>query len=225
MNTYFDIETVPGQPELEHKLLISETIQAPAQMKKAETISDWHEGKGKYAGEKDKSIEDKYRSQSFDAAYGEIITMAFAVDDGEVLSFQREVDEEEAKMIHQFIIALEGQLAGRPPMFIGHFVAGFDMRFLFRRCVILGVNPPFSLKFDGRHGKDYFDNMIAWCGYKEKISQDNLAKALGLKGKPSDIDGSKVWDFAKEGRIDEIAAYNRDDVEQCRAIHKRITFS
>jgi len=224
MNTFFDIETVPGQPEESHKALIANTIEAPTAMKKSDTIRAWHDGEGKYAGARDKAIEDEYRKQSFDAAYGGIITMAFATEDAEVVSFQRELDGCEITMINDFFHDLVNSLDGRPPMFVGHFVAGFDMRFLFRRCVILGVRPPFSIKFDGRHGTDYFDNMIAWCGYKEKISQDNLSKALGLKGKPSDIDGSKVWDFAKEGRIDEIAAYNRDDVEQCRAIYKRIKF-
>jgi len=193
-------------------------------MKKAETISDWHEGNGKYAGEKDKAIEKKYRDQSFDAAYGEIITMSFAVEDGGIISVERNIGESEAMMIESFFSALMSCLNGRPPIFVGHRVAGFDMRFLFRRCVILGIKPPFPIKFDGRHGTDYFDNMIAWCGYKDTIKQDNLAKALGLKGKPNNIDGSRVWDFAKEGRIGEIAEYNRDDVSQVRLIYKKLKF-
>ena len=56
------------------------------------------------------------------------------------------------------------------------------------------------------------------------MSQDNLCKALGIKGKPDDIDGSKVWDFYKAGKIDEIEDYNRDDVDKVRQIYNRINF-
>jgi len=224
MNVFFDIETIPGQPEEQHRAIIANSIQAPAQMKKVDTISDWHNGEGKYAGEKEKAIESEYRRQSFDGSKGEIISLAFAVEDGDIFSFHRGLDESESILLTKFYGYLDDILKGRPPFFIGHRVAGFDMRFLFHRSVILGVRPPFDINFSGRHGKDYFDNMIAWAGYKDTISQDNLAKALGLKGKPDSIDGSKVWDFAKEGRIEEIAEYNRDDVDQVRQIFNRITF-
>lgn len=227
METYFDIETIPGQPESEHKAIIAETITPPAAMKQPKTIADWHNGEGKYKGAKEVAIKKAYRDQSFDGAKGEIITMAFAVEtykEINVRKFQRNIGESEKEMISDFFACLTDDLNGRPGLFIGHRVAAFDMRFLFRRCVILGIKPPFKIKFDGRQGVDYYDNMIGWCGYKDTISQDSLAKCLGLKGKPGHIDGSKVWDYAKEGRIDEIAEYNADDVEQCREIYKRITF-
>lgn len=65
--------------------------------------------------------------------------------------------------------------------------------------------------------------MIAWAGYKDRISQDALCQALGIEGKPDGIDGSKVWDFFKEGRIEEIKAYNIDDVLKVRKIYNRIS--
>ena len=113
---------------------------------------------------------------------------------------------------------------GRPPFFIGHYIGGFDLKFILHRCIILGVEPPFGIPAHGRHGKDFYDTMIAWAGSKGRISQDNLCKVLGIEGKPHDIDGSKVWGFVKEGRIDEVVEYNKDDVEKNRKIYNRLNF-
>ena len=43
-NIFIDIETIPEQPEEAVKARIAETIKAPATMKKAETIAEWHNG-------------------------------------------------------------------------------------------------------------------------------------------------------------------------------------
>ena len=77
MNVFLDIETIPEQPEESVKTEIAKTIEAPAQMKKAETIAEWHNGAGKYAGVKDAAIEKAYRDTSFDGAKGEICTMSW----------------------------------------------------------------------------------------------------------------------------------------------------
>ena len=61
MNVFLDIETIPEQPEESAKALIAETIEAPAAMKKPETIKAWHDGEGKYEGVKEKAIDDAYR--------------------------------------------------------------------------------------------------------------------------------------------------------------------
>jgi hypothetical protein len=228
MNTYIDIESIPEQPEFESKRAIAETISHPAAMKKAETIREWNEGLGKYAGEKEAAIDKAYRSTSFNGAKGQICSISFAVADREIISFT-DRDGEKA-LLSSFVEALmkELDIAGhgqRPPFFIGHYLSGFDLKFLFHRLVINGIQTAFDLHFNGRHDQHYYDTMIAWAGYKDRISQDNLCKALGIEGKPDGIDGSKVWDFYKEGRIDEIEEYNRDDVDKVRQIHKRLTFS
>ena len=222
-NTFFDIETIPEQPEEEAKARIAETIQAPAAMKKPETIEEWHHGRGKYAGVKEAAIEKAYRDTSFDAAKGQICSIAFAVGDNPVMSMSTDkgCDHDLVKL---FFEALVSQLKDRPPFFIGHYVGGFDLKFLFRRAVILGIKPPFNLPFDGRHGQHFYDTSQAWCGFKDRISQDNLCKALGIEGKPSDIDGSKVWDAYKAGGIGRIEEYNRDDVTKNRMIYKRLNF-
>ncbi|MBV1929828.1 MAG: hypothetical protein KUG81_10005 [Gammaproteobacteria bacterium] len=223
-NVYLDIETIPAQPEDEAKALIAETISAPATMKKQETVDDWHSGAGKYAGVKEAAIEEAYRKTSLDGAKGQICSIAFAIEDQDVVVDATDSGDDSALLV-KFFQSLDLLLDGRPPFFIGHFVAGFDLKFIFHRAVILGIRPPFDLPFSGRHDQHFYDNMQAWAGFGGKISQANLCKALGIEGKPSDITGSNVWTHVKAGDIKRVAEYNVDDVEKARMIYKRLTFN
>ena len=222
MNCYLDIETIPAQPKDEAKAIIAESISAPATMKKQETIDDWHNGADKYAGVKEATIDEAYRKTALDGAKGHICSIAFAIEDQEVLAVY---DNKETELLRLFFTSLHNQLDGRPPFFIGQFIGGFDLKFIFHRAVILGVKPPFELPFWGRHNQHFFDNQQAWAGFNGRMSQDNLCKALGIDGKPSDITGANVYDHWLDGDIKRIAEYNKDDVEKARLIHKRLTFT
>ena len=222
-NCVLDIETLPAQPEDEAKARIAETIKPPAAMKKQETIDDWQNGAGKYALAKDVAIEAEYRKGSLDGAKGQICSIAFAVEDGAVWSESTSCGNDSI-LLRSFFAAVSNQTKGRPPFFIGHFIGSFDLKFIFHRAVILGIKPPFELPFYGRHGQHFYDTNQAWCGFRDRISQDNLCKALGIEGKPSDISGANVWDYFKAGGIDRIQRYNEDDVEKNRMIYKRLNF-
>jgi len=216
---FLDIETVPQQPENEAKATIAETIEAPGTMKKAETIADWHDGAGKYAGVKDAAIEEAYRKTSFDGAKGEICSIAWG-DDKEIFSASRDSFAGEGPLLEFF---LEKVGAFTTNYFIGHNIR-FDLKFLYHRCIINRISDKHAFHFGGRHNTDFYCTMEAWAGFKERISQDNLCKALGIEGKPDDIDGSKVWDHYKEGKIARIEEYNRYDVETVRQIYNRLNF-
>jgi len=191
-------------------------------MKKQETIDAWHNGEGKYAGEKDKAIEDAYRKTSFDGAKGQICSIAWKVEGGVIASCTDKLGE--ADLLTMFFEDMTAQCNGRPPYFIGQYIGGFDLKFIFHRAVILGIKPPFKIPFNGRHKSDFYCTQQAWAGFGGRMSQDNLCKALGIDGKPDDIDGSKVWDFYKAGKIDRIEEYNRYDVETVEKIYNRINF-
>lgn len=223
MNTYIDIETIPQQPEDTTKAAIALTIEAPAQMSKPETIAEWHAGEGKYLGVKDALIEDTYRKTSFDGAKGEVCSISFAVEDGEIFTAHRG-EYSETELLDVALTEIRLRMNGRKPYFVGHNVGGFDLKFLFHRCVINNVNPKFDLCQWGRHGSQFYDTMQAWAGFGGRVSQDNLCAALGITGKPDDIDGSKAWDHYKDGKIIRIAEYNASDIETVRKIHKRLTF-
>lgn len=221
----FDIETIPQQPEEGSKFLIAQDITAPSTMTVQATIDAWHNGEGKYAGAKEAAIEKAYRDTSFDAAKGQIASIAWAVNDGEILVAGAHGAATEADVLKYFFdnITIEGK--GIQPYFIGHWIGNFDLKFVWQRAVILGIKPPFELPFNGWHGSDFFCTQSAWCGKKSgSISADNLAKALGIEGK-GDMDGSKVWNTWKSGDFAKVLAYNIDDVRIVREIHKKLTFA
>ena len=226
MNVTIDIETVPKQPENETKAEIAKTIKAPAAIKKPETIQDWHNGVGKYKGVKEAAIEEAYRRTALDGTHGEVITCV--VSDGfSFSSFSRGLDSSEPKLLMNIFEAIDNITIHHKrevaPYFIGHNVP-FDLKFLWHRAVINGVKPNFALPFNGRHGKDYYDNMQAWAGFKGRISQDNLCKALGMEGKRNEVTGANVWDFVKAGEVAKVLEYNKEDVKDVIEVYKRINF-
>lgn len=246
MNIYFDIETIPCQKgALDYASFLEaekKGFKAPSTLTKGKACEDlgitgndakftskddaiakWE---AKFADEKAPEVaEEKWRKTSFDGGYGEIISMSWAVNGGDIDSMSRMTGESESDLINAFFDELRPILNGRSPFFIGQFVAGFDLKFLFHRCVVLKIKPAFPLPFNGRHDKDFYCTQIAWAGFKGRMSQDNMCKALGIEGKPGDIDGSKVWDFVKAGDVRRVEEYNRDDVYKVRELHKRLTFT
>jgi predicted PolB exonuclease-like 3'-5' exonuclease len=220
MNVFIDIETIPTQPEEETKAAI--VVEPPASIKKQETLDAWHKGEGKYAGVKDALIEETYRKTALDGAKGEVISVCFSVE-GNQYTKHRSLGYSESELISDVFCGLEDCLEARPPFFIGHNIR-FDLKFLWHRAVILGIDPCFKLPFSGRHNSDFFCTMEAWAGFNQRISQDNLCKALGIEGKPDGISGANVWDHVKAGDIGKVAEYNADDVQKVEAIYNRLNF-
>lgn len=246
MNVYFDIETIPAQDGihcLENYLVAEmESFKAPNTLTKTQACADLGltGDKAKYTSKDDaialwekefskekapEVAEEKWRKTALDGAAGELISISWAIGDGAINNIHRDIGESEVALLKGFFCDLNNQLKGKPPYFIGQYIGGFDLKFLFHRSVILGIKPPFDLPFNGYHGRDYYCTQTAWAGKGGRMSQDNICKALGIKGKPDDIDGSKVWDFVKVGSVHRVAEYNDDDVEKVRQIHKRLTFS
>lgn len=241
MNVFLDIETIPGaacRDEFFKDAVAN--FKAPSSLTKTQACADLgltgNDAKftskddaiaqwvAKFSESKaDEVAEQEWRKTSFDGAKGEVCSIAWRIEGQEPRSVSR-ANFSEAEMLLAFINGIGNHTTGRPPFFIGQYVAGFDLKFLFHRMVILGQKPSFNLPFNGRHGKDFYCTQEAWAGFKGRMSQDNLCKALGIEGKPGDIDGSKVWDFYKAGKIARIEEYNRDDIDKVEQIYNRINF-
>lgn len=222
MKLFFDTETIPDQTPgvLE---AIAANIEPPGSMKKPETILAWE------MNEKPAKIEEAYRRTALDGTSGELVTLAWAIEEGEILSVQRDPKDSERDMIREFYSELMklAELRHRSTgiVWVGHNVRDFDLRFLFQRSVILGIKPPVPLPHNVAPGSDaIFDTMTAWAGFRNTIPLETVCRALGVRGKGG-IDGSKVWDYVKAGRINEVAEYCRDDVHRVREIYKRMTFA
>jgi hypothetical protein len=250
VNVYIDCETIPSQCEKVKASFIKdakENFKAPSTLNKAqaaadlgitdakaikftskdELISQWE---AEFVGSKAEQVgEDNWLKTSFDGGKGEIISLVFKLD-GVVHSFTRDYKEKgsEYNLLTDFcglIIELLDRKDGKiyTPFFIGHNVT-FDLKFLFRRLVVLGINPKFPLPFNGRHGQHYFCTMAAWSSFGERISQDNLCEILGLEQKPDGIDGSKVWGEIQAGNVDRVLKYNQYDVETVEKLHNKLNF-
>lgn len=211
---YLDIETIPCQ-SADYRAEVRKTISAPAQYKKPESIAQWIADNG------DAAADEIVARSSFDPARGHVCAIGWAIGDEpvQVASIGGSVDNE-ASVISEFFDALPDMGVNQ---FVGHYITGFDLRFILCRAVVLGVKLPPKVAFprDTKPwGDETFDTMSAWAGARDKISMDNLCAALGISGK-GDFDGSMVAEAWANGEHQKIAEYCASDVETVRAIHRR----
>lgn len=222
---FIDIETIPGQKE-GLKDLLAEKISHPANMSKPETIAAWEKDK------KPQAVEDAWRKTGFDGSFGEVISISWAINNAPVQVVHRRLGEPEKELLRY---ALEGIKKGldkaspqlRQPTWVGHNVVGFDLRFLWQRCVVNNYKPPFRIPYDAKPWSDeIFDTLIEWKGLaKAGGTMNEVCFALGLDGKGDGIDGSQIWEYVQQERYEEIAEYNKDDVERTREMFNRMTFN
>lgn len=221
MKLFFDIETIPSQlPNAREES--AKNIKVPGNISKPETIEKW----------KQDNAESEYRKQSFDGLYGEIISIAWAIEDETPRVLFRGKTGSEYDLLKGFFedISYPVDMRGNRAVitkWIGHYITGFDLRFLWQRCVVNNLRPPIDIPYDAKPWDErVFDTKIAWSGvsqYSGASKLDLLCKGLGFEGK-GDLDGSKVFDYWLKGRYEEIAEYNKQDVEMCRNLYKRMTF-
>lgn len=208
-NVTLDIETIPTQNE-EVKKRIATTIKPPGNLKKPESIAEWKASKMQAA------IDEKVNKTSLDGAFGQIYCIGLAYEDHEPISFRvhnYKNPEEEKQMLIQFNDAM----AELNPYFIGHNLIGFDMRFLYQRMIVHRIKPKFKNPcFSKPWDDDHFDTMVAWSGVKDRIKLDSLCHALGVPTPKNGIDGSKVWQYVKAGKGDEVVEYCLRDIVATR---------
>ncbi len=213
---YFDVETIPCQlPGIREEF--DAEIEAPGQYKKPDSIAEWLKENRAAEGEK------AWLKTSFDGALGHAIVIGYAVGDEAPHTYQREFHDEKT-LLEDFFCAVTD--AGPGVTFIGHNVIGFDLPFLWKRAMILGVKPP---AFFPRNPKPWsesvVDTMLLWDSQQRAGgSMDRICRLMGIPGK-GDVDGSMVWPMYQAGKLTEMAAYCKGDVERTRAMHKRMIFA
>jgi hypothetical protein len=216
IDIFLDIETIPSQSP-EYRAKVRESIKPPAQFKKPESIAEW------LRDNTESATDEVIAKTSFDPAAGHICCIGWAVGDKPVRSISMESTKQEADYLATFFDDVLHDTGVHMVRWIGHYISGFDLRFLLNRAIVLGVKLPSALILprDIKPWSDnVFDTMTAWAGNKDRISQDNLAQALGLAGK-GDFDGSMVAEAWAKGEHAKIADYCRSDVETVRAIYRK----
>lgn len=203
---YIDIETIPG-PESGRDAI---EVSPPAQYKKPESIAQW------LADNAAAARDDIYRRQALNGGYGQVCAIAWSFGEG-IAGANSETRDGERDLIAATIASINDTLSfNDQPDICGHFVAGFDLRFLKQRCIVHGIKMPHWLARDHKPW-EIRDTMTMWAGAKDRISLDELCTILGVKGK-GDLDGSKVYDAWLEGRHADILEYCKDDVRRVMEI-------
>jgi hypothetical protein len=243
VNITLDIETIPAQrpdalaeirESLQAKLTSDiEACKPPGNYKKQETIDAW------MAEEKPKAVQAlrdcfeadvdaAYRKTGLDGAFGQICVIGFALDDEAPFTYQ---GTDEVELLHCFGCHLTDRVRASDifsATVIGHNVASFDLRFLQQRSIVNGVRPH-SVISRAAQAKPWetekvFDTMVQWAGVGNRITLDKLCKALSIPTPKGEIDGSKVWDYVKAGKLSEVAEYCKGDVAATREAYRRMTF-
>ena len=204
MKLFFDIETLPAPGD------------------KVELIkSFWSESRRKNSNSKEvKGVNDFdtfFRNTSFQGEFGRIFCIGYATDDNEADCL---VGEETDILTKFWEIAKDAKL------FIGHNIMEFDLRFIYKRSIILGIRPSRELNFARYRSDPIYDTMKEWEKWgAQGTSLHRLSIALGIASpKEEGIDGSKVYDYFLAGKGDDIAKYCKRDVIATREVYKKMTF-
>lgn len=222
MDFYFDIETVPSQlPGIRDEFIAA--VQAPAQFKKPESIAEWLKENREAEGEV------AWLKSSFDGGVGQACVIGWAINDGYPMSYSVEdlSQEAERRLLQDFFrVISDAYCPGDRITYIGHNIIGFDLPFLWKRAMVLGVKPPTLFPRNPKPWVDtVVDTMLLWDSQQRAGgSMDRICRLLGIPGK-GDMDGSKVWPMVRDGRIAEVAEYCRGDVDRTRQMHRRMTFA
>lgn len=200
------------------KILFLDIETLPAEQDKHEILQELHERRKRKKGYDAMSFEDFLASTTFDGAFGRILCLSYAINDNPVVC----LSGKEKEILQKFWEA--AQDAG---LFVGHNILEFDLRFIWQRSVILGVKPSRSLTFAKYRQEPIFDIMQEWSkwAFRGGVALDTLARALGIASpKEGGLDGSKVHEYYRKGKVEEIYEYCNRDVEVTREIYKRLTF-
>lgn len=210
---YFDIETIPCQNP-NYLLDLERKVKPPANIKKPESIEKWLDENRKSA-----ALEAMAKT-SFDGGRGHVCTIAWAKNDSPIHVCHAKTVADERNVLTDFFADLDPY---HSETLVGHNIAGFDIGFLRKRAIALGVRMPKPNNFprDPKPwDKSILDTMSAWAGGTNRISMNDLCDILGIDGKDG-FDGSQVAGAWAAGEHDKIAEYCKDDVYRTRQIHKR----
>jgi predicted PolB exonuclease-like 3'-5' exonuclease len=222
---YLDAETIPDG-EMEDFELYKDP---PKNFKDPEKIKAWME----------EQKEEQFLKQSVDTNRAKLLTIGAAVNEGQPQVFVDLGNYNELNMLKEFELFLkneretkitegvnEDRYTFNDLIFVGHNIKKFDLQILFVKAVkynlpLLGemVHPA---RFRYNQNKSY-DIMEIWGGADANgyISLDTVANTMGIQGKKG-MDGSMVYPKFKEGKIDEIIQYQKDDVILTREVFKRM---
>lgn len=209
-----DIETAPTSDRRVDELLYKK-LSPPKNYKDPEKIEA-------YLIEK---LREEVMKTALNPLFGRVISVA-ATQDGKTVHV-RGIDEveSEAELIDRFLnfiaewrhrVHFEQKDSG---FIVGHNVFEFDLPFLYRRAVVLGIDMnkyamvPVIPKPDDKPWRvDYvYDTMLAWGRPYPRLKE--LALMFGLlTGEEDDMDGGDTLQAFLDGNMEAVKEHNANDV-------------
>jgi len=125
---------------------------------------------------------------------------AAAISDGPggcvVPMFPNPTDDQEKIIINAIWARLDSAARGESKGVLGWNIQGFDIPFIWKRSIILGIKPPIRLLNPVWNNHWIKDLSLEWClNPKDYAKLSKVALALGLAGK-LDLDGELPWQTA-----------------------------
>jgi hypothetical protein len=222
---YLDAETIPDG-EMEDFELYKDP---PKNIKDPEKIKAWMEDQK----------EEQFLRQSVDTNRAKLLTIGAAVNEGQPQVFVDVAAYDELTMLKDFEAFLrneretkitegvnEDRYTFNDLIFVGHNIKKFDLQIMFVKAVKYNLQYLGELIHPARmryNNQKSYDIMEIWGGADANtyISLDTVANTMGIQGKKG-MDGSMVYPKFKEGKIDEIIQYQKDDVILTREVFKRV---
>ena len=208
----FDIETLPTTDKQVIERIAS-TIRPPGNIKKKESVDAW------MAENYEQALKEKIHETGLNGAYGSVACIAFAANE-KIHSTTFDLDE--TQCIKSFYECIEDY-----EIFSGHNIAGFDLKFLKQRSMILGIKPPKNIlkAMNAKPWDDCIkDIMLMWDSDKNKMaSLDLMCWWFGVKHDMPDMDGSMVADVWY-GNPQKVIDYCIADVKAEREIYYKMMF-
>lgn len=223
---FIDIETIPDG-EIDDFELYKDP---PKNLKDPEKIKKWEE----------EAKEAQYLKQSVDTNRAKILTIGAAFEENQPECFIDLVNYNELDVLKNFEKYLKKNLEEKvlegiseeryvfhDVYFIGHNLKKFDLQLLYVKSMKYQL--PYLAQLVAPARKRYnnqksFDIMEEWNAGDPTayISLDTVANILGIQGKKGDMDGSKIFSKFKEGLINEIVSYQKDDIILTRNVYKKM---
>lgn len=199
--------------EIENKEFIRKTVSNVKLFLDIETIP----GEEKL---KEELNEKEYIKTALNGDFGRILCLGYIKEIPGKLVVEGIITGDEKEILIQF-----WDIAKDVNLFIGHNILDFDMRFIMKRSVIHGVKPTVEINFAKYKNDIIYDTMREWERWSEKkIDLDKLAKVLGLPSSKTELNGSQVYNYYIEGKLEEIYNYCKADVSLVRKIYNKMNF-
>lgn len=226
-----DIETIP---------LSAFKERAAKRLKRAMDLGKMsEEQQQRYFEDQAAEEELSYRSGSLAATSGRVLSIA--VHAGSIDGREIEGVEQQAESEHVFGIDSDGQEQTEQQaltdfltlmrtfdpdidVIVGHNVIGFDLPFIFQRCLVNGIAVRPFVNLAEFNVRGVYDTMHRWwLGARNRVALDDIAWALGIpSSKTDEVEGSRVLELYQAGKLAEIREYNLNDVRVTRKVYERM---